>query len=77
MCSISRPMKNMGSMLIIAGIVCVAVGILISWGGGPLGKLPGDIRIVRPWGSFSFPLMSCLILSLVISLLVALIRLLR
>lgn len=70
-------MKNMGSMLIIAGIACIAIGILLSLGGGPLGKLPGDIRIVRPWGSFYFPLMSCIILSLVISLLIALIRMFR
>ena len=42
-----------------------------------LGRLPGDIRIERENFHFYFPLVTCLLLSLVLSLVVWLIRLLR
>ena len=42
-----------------------------------LGRLPGDIRIERENFRFYFPLVTCLLLSLILSLVVWLIRLLR
>jgi hypothetical protein len=42
-----------------------------------LGRLPGDIRIERENFCFYFPLVTCLLLSLILSLVVWLIRLFR
>jgi hypothetical protein len=63
----------MGRMLIAAGVVLVLIGVLIQIG-VPLGRLPGDIRIQRGNSSFYFPLVTCLIISVVLSLLLAFFR---
>ena len=68
-----------GWMLLVLGLVIAGVGLVwilapsIPW----LGRLPGDIRIERENFRFYFPLVTCLLLSLVLSLVVWLIRLLR
>jgi len=64
-----------GLLLIGAGIVLVFVGILVwlgalSW----FGRLPGDIRVERPGFRFYAPLVSMLIVSIVLTVLIALIR---
>ena len=59
----------MQRFLIILGIVLVAVGLLwpfIQRLG--LGRLPGDIRIETEGGGFYFPIVTCLIISVVLSL---------
>jgi hypothetical protein len=67
-----------GWMLLVLGLV-IAGGLVwilapsIPW----LGRLPGDIRIERENFRFSFPLVTCLLLSVVLSLVVWLIRLFR
>jgi hypothetical protein len=60
-----------GKSLIILGLVLVAVGLTLHFSGRIplLGRLPGDIRIEKENFSFYFPLGSCLLLSLVLSLL--------
>ncbi len=60
-----------GKSLIILGLVLVAVGLMLHFSGRIpfLGRLPGDIRIEKENFSFYFPLGSCLLLSLVLSLL--------
>ena len=40
----------------------------------PLGRLPGDIVIVREHFRFSFPLTSCIVVSVLLSLLLWLLR---
>jgi hypothetical protein len=40
----------------------------------PLGRLPGDIHVVRDGFSFSFPIVTCIILSILISILLWLFR---
>ncbi len=65
----------MGKLLVIAGIVLVAAGVL--WMLGErlgLGRLPGDIVIERGNARFYIPLMSSLIVSVVLSLIVWLIN---
>ncbi|MEO5924157.1 MAG: DUF2905 domain-containing protein [Bryobacteraceae bacterium] len=62
----------MGRTLIIVGLVMVAFGILVTLGDKlpvRLGRLPGDIRIEGKNGSFYFPVVTCLLLSAVASLL--------
>ena len=61
----------MGRTLIILGLVLVAAGILISLGPRlpiKLGRLPGDIVIRGKSGSFYFPIVTCILLSVVLSL---------
>lgn len=65
----------MNRTLIIIGLICVVVGLLWPWLRQlPLGRLPGDILIVREHFRFSFPLTSCIIVSLLLSLLLWLLR---
>ena len=59
----------MARFLIVLGLVIVVVGLLwpyLSQLG--LGQLPGDIVIERENMTFYFPLMTCLLLSVVFSL---------
>ncbi|HJS77212.1 MAG TPA: DUF2905 domain-containing protein [Burkholderiales bacterium] len=61
--------------LIIVGLALAAVGLLWPWLSRlGLGRLPGDIRIETESGGFYFPLMTCLIISVVVSLVLWLIR---
>jgi Protein of unknown function (DUF2905) len=60
-----------GRTLIVVGIVLVALGLLLTVGERlpiKLGRLPGDIQIRGKHGVFYFPLVTCLILSAVLSL---------
>jgi hypothetical protein len=61
----------MGRLLITAGIVLIVIGAIVILGeraGIRFGRLPGDIRIEGRRGSFYFPIVTCLLLSLVLSL---------
>jgi hypothetical protein len=68
-----------GWVLLVLGLVIAGVGVVwilapsIPW----LGRLPGDIRIERDNFRFYFPLVTCLLLSGVLSLVVGVIRLFR
>ncbi len=65
----------MNRTLIILGLICVVVGLLWPWlRQVPLGRLPGDIVIVREHFRFSFPLTSCIVVSVLLSLLLWLLR---
>ncbi len=61
----------LGKFLIVAGFLLVLTGVLVSL--GPkipwLGRLPGDILIQRERFTFSFPIATCLLLSLLLTLL--------
>ncbi len=69
-------METLGRYLIIGGIVLIVLGgfaYLAGRFGLPLGHLPGDIRIEGKNGVFYFPLATCLLLSLILSVLLTLI----
>ena len=53
------------------GLLLLVLGLLIHFGGKflPLGHLPGDIHVEGKHGSFYFPLMTCIVLSIVLSVL--------
>jgi len=56
--------------LIILGLVLVAAGLAWPWISKlGLGRLPGDIRIESESGGFYFPIVTCLVISVVLSLL--------
>jgi hypothetical protein len=63
----------MQRILIIAGILLVAVGLLWPWltrlG---LGRLPGDIAIERESFSFYFPITTIIVASIVVTVIVRL-----
>jgi hypothetical protein len=56
----------MSRLLIVAGLVLVAVGLLVKFG-VPLGRLPGDIIIRRGSSTFYFPIVTCILASVVLS----------
>ncbi|HUL66556.1 MAG TPA: DUF2905 domain-containing protein [Burkholderiaceae bacterium] len=59
----------MRRFLILFGILLVILGLAWPWISKlPWGRLPGDISIERENFSFHFPLMTCLIVSAVITL---------
>ena len=62
--------NDTGKILIVCGLLIAGVGLFISLGGkfNVPGKLPGDIHIERENFSFYFPLGTCLLVSLVFSL---------
>ena len=63
-------MNPIAKLLIIAGIILIAVGVLWHIGGRflQLGRLPGDIVVEKENFRFYFPLMTSIILSVVLSL---------
>ena len=68
-------MSNMQRILIIVGAVLLLVGLLWPWLSRlGLGRLPGDIRIETANGVFYFPITTCIVISIVLSLVVWFIR---
>ncbi|MFB0527919.1 MAG: DUF2905 domain-containing protein [bacterium] len=63
-------MNIIGRILIIFGIALILVGLILTSGIKIpyLGKLPGDICIKRPNFTFYFPITTCILLSIVLSL---------
>ena len=60
---------DLGRSLMIIGLVLLGLGFLVSvLGRLGLGRLPGDIRVERPGFTLYFPLASCLLLSLFLTL---------
>ena len=65
----------MSKTLVLVGIGCIAVGLLWPWLRiFPLGRLPGDIVIVREHFRLYLPLSSSFLVSLVVSILFWLFR---
>ena len=64
-------MGQMGKTLIIFGIILICIGLMLNFSGKIpfLGKLPGDIYVKKDNFSFYFPITTCIIISIVLSLL--------
>jgi membrane protein implicated in regulation of membrane protease activity len=69
-------MTELGKVLIVAGGLLVCVGALFLFGGKLpwFGRLPGDIVVQRENFSFYFPVATSILVSVVLSLLFALLR---
>ncbi|MGP0628708.1 DUF2905 domain-containing protein [Nitrospina sp. 32_T5] len=66
---------NAQRILIVAGVVLLVVGLLWPWIGKlGLGRLPGDITIRRDNFSIYFPITTCIVLSVVATLIFWLFR---
>ncbi len=69
-------MNELGKVLVVVGLLIVVIGALL-WSGlgkGWVGRLPGDIHYSKGNFSFYFPLMTCLLVSLLLTLLLWLFR---
>jgi hypothetical protein len=67
----------LGRMLIVVGVILIVAGVLISLGGRlpfRLGRLPGDIAYHGKNTSFYFPVVTCIVISVVLSLIAWLLR---
>lgn len=68
----------MGKLLIYVGIGCIVVGVLVLAAEKiGLGKLPGDIIIRGERFTVYFPILTCILLSIVLSAVAWLIQWLR
>jgi hypothetical protein len=69
-------MREFGKFLVIAGAMIILLGAILWSGVAPrwLGRLPGDIRIEREHSAFYFPIVTCIIISIVLSLLFSIFR---
>jgi hypothetical protein len=69
-------MSDLGRLLIVAGVILVIAGVVfllapkLPW----LGRLPGDISYQRGNFSFYFPLGTCILISIILSLILYLFR---
>jgi hypothetical protein len=63
----------MARVLIAAGLVLVLAGVAAQFG-LPLGRLPGDIIIRRGSGTFYLPIVTCVIVSIVLTIIAALVK---
>ena len=62
----------MGRLLIVIGLLIAMAGVAISYG-VPLGRLPGDFTFKRGGFSIYVPLASCILVSVLLTLVSALI----
>jgi len=62
-----QSMQDLGRSIVVLGLVIAAVGALLMLGPRMpwLGHLPGDVHVERPGLSMHFPLVTCLVVSAV------------
>jgi hypothetical protein len=72
-------MNPVAKLFVIGGCILVVVGLLWQFGGRflHLGRLPGDIAVEKENFRFYFPVVTCIVISVVLSLLMYIIRLFR
>jgi hypothetical protein len=69
-------MRELGKLLAVFGglIMIVGFALWLGIGAGWLGRLPGNIRIERGNSTFYFPIVTCLIISILFSLILSFFR---
>ncbi|WP_345266516.1 DUF2905 domain-containing protein [Nibrella viscosa] len=69
---------SIGKLIMLIGAGVVLIGLVVFFFGdkfGWLGRLPGDIRVEgRNGGGFYFPIVTCIVLSILLNLIIVLIR---
>ena len=63
----------MGRLLIVIGLLIAGVGLLMTMG-VPFGRLPGDVVVRRGSFSFYFPIVTCVVLSVLLTIVLSLLR---
>jgi hypothetical protein len=74
------PTRELGKLLVLGGIALLVVGGFFALGGRlpfRLGRLPGDIAYQGKNGSFYFPIVTCIMLSVALTLILWVINLFR
>jgi thiamine transporter ThiT len=68
--------REMGRFLLIVGAVIFLIGLVFWSGFAPkwLGRLPGDIRVERGNAVFYFPIVTCIVISILLSLIMSIFR---
>jgi len=63
----------MGKLLVVIGLLIACVGLLVMLG-LPLGRLPGDITYRRGGTTVYFPIVTCIVASVILTLVLAFLR---
>jgi hypothetical protein len=66
-----EPLREVGKMLLLLGVLLAAVGAFLMLGSKlpfRLGRLPGDIIYQGRHTTFYFPIVTCIVLSVLITL---------
>jgi hypothetical protein len=69
-------MPEIGKLLVLAGVALVVIGALL-WSGlgrGWFGQMPGDINVSKGNFSFHFPIVTCIILSVILTIVMRMFR---
>lgn len=75
-----NPAREIGKLLIIAGVCLAAVGVWFVFGGRVpfrLGRLPGDVAYHGRHGSAYFPIVTCIVLSVLLTLILWIVNFFR
>ena len=69
-------MNDLGKLILVIGLLTAVVGAILWSGVGRawFGRLPGDINYAKGNFSFHFPLITCLLISLILTVLMWLLR---
>jgi Protein of unknown function (DUF2905) len=62
-----------GRLLVVIGLLIAGVGLLMTMG-VPFGRLPGDVVVRRGSFSFYFPIVTCVVLSVLFTIVLSLLR---
>jgi Protein of unknown function (DUF2905) len=74
------PLRELGKILLVVGVVIVCAGALLAFGARlpfRLGRLPGDISYQGRHGSFYFPIVTCILVSVALTMILWIINSLR
>ena len=66
--------SSVRGLLIGAGVVLLVAGLLWPFLSRYLGRLPGDIVVRKPGFTFAFPIMTCVVISVILTLILWLFR---
>jgi hypothetical protein len=75
-----NPLGELGKLLLVLGLVIAATGALLVFGARlpfRLGRLPGDIAYQGKNGSFYFPVVTCIVLSLALTVIMWIVNFFR
>jgi hypothetical protein len=63
----------MGRTLVVVGLLIAGLGALLLLG-VPIGRLPGDVVVQRGRGTFYFPVVTCIVVSVVLTVILSFFR---
>ena len=75
-----EPLRELGKALLIFGVIMAAVGVFLIFGTKlpfRLGRLPGDISYHGRHGSVYFPIVTCVIVSVALTVILWIVNAMR